>query len=70
MAETLHSAEGKPVLTVSDIDHFTRLGGRPGFVIVDNRVRFSVNPSRAAQAGIAITSKLLPRASSVETGGN
>ena len=69
IGDVLKSVEGKPVLTVSDIDHFTREGGMLGFVLVDNRVRFTVNPARTSKAGILISSKLLQLAVAVEAGG-
>lgn len=52
---------GQPVLTVTDGGG----GGIVSFVIVDNRVRFAIDKSAAADAHIAISSKLLSLA--VET---
>jgi hypothetical protein len=53
------------ILTVSDIDAFIDRGGIIGFRIVDNKIRFEINTSAAARAGLSISSKLLSLANRV-----
>jgi hypothetical protein len=48
-----------PVLTVSDMRGFTKLGGIIEFRIIDNKVRFDININAAESAGLRISSKLL-----------
>jgi hypothetical protein len=53
------------ILTVSDIDAFIDHGGIIGFRIIDDKVRFEINTSAAAKAGLSISSRLLSLASRV-----
>ena len=48
-----------PILTISEIEGFTRNGGIINFIIVGNKVRFEINPDAAKQVGIHISSQLL-----------
>jgi hypothetical protein len=48
-----------PILTVSEIEGFAERGGMINFIIVENKVRFEINPDAAKQAGIHISSQLL-----------
>ncbi|MGB5339558.1 MAG: YfiR family protein [Gammaproteobacteria bacterium] len=57
-----------PVLTVSDADNFTELGGIIQFRLIDNKVRFDVNIDAADNAGLNISSKLLSLANAVKKG--
>jgi hypothetical protein len=59
---------GLPVLTVSDIHGFTELGGIIEFRIIENKVRFDINSSAAASAGLSISSKLLSLATRFRRG--
>jgi hypothetical protein len=59
LAEVLHAPQAAGVLTVSDIEDFTRSGGVIGFQTVDHKVRFGVNLGTASKAGLTISSKLL-----------
>ncbi|MDP9052919.1 MAG: YfiR family protein [Acidobacteriota bacterium] len=54
------------VLTVSEEAGFLREGGIIQFVVEKHRVRFDINQSAAAKAGLKISSKLLSIARSVE----
>jgi len=47
------------VLTVADIDGFTRRGGMIGLVSEDNRIRFDINTRAANDAGLRVSSRLL-----------
>jgi YfiR/HmsC-like len=53
------------VLTVSDIPHFSELGGMIGFVLEGNRIRFDVNLSSAREAGLVLSSELLKVATNI-----
>jgi hypothetical protein len=59
LAAVLATAESRPWLTVSDIPRFTASGGVIGFFLEDNKVRFAVNRTAAARAGLTVSSKLL-----------
>lgn len=56
-----------PVLTVSDIPHFSSHGGMINLRLVNRRVRFVVNPGASDAAGLSISHKLLRLAEIVET---
>jgi len=53
------------VLTVSDMPYFTQRGGMIQFTSEGNRVRFAVNLTSAAEAGLTLSSELLKLAISV-----
>lgn len=55
------------ILTVSDLPHFTDLGGMIQFVVEGNKVRFRVNLPAVDQAGLVLSSELLRVAASVAT---
>jgi uncharacterized protein DUF4154 len=59
LKEILAALEKTTVLTVSDVPNFTVVGGMIQFVVVDQRVRFSVNLTAAGKAGLALSSQLL-----------
>ncbi len=65
----LSTLEQVPVLTVSDIPHFTDRGGMIQFVLENGRIRFEVNLSRAERAGIGLSSQLLKVATEVKRDG-
>ncbi|HEY1240654.1 MAG TPA: YfiR family protein [Bryobacteraceae bacterium] len=50
---------GPGVLTVGEGDEFLRQGGMVAFVIENRRVRFDVNQTTAANAGLTLSSRLL-----------
>jgi hypothetical protein len=50
---------GRSVLTVSEVEDFAARGGIINFVLVDNRVRFEINPDAAEHGGLKISSELL-----------
>jgi len=60
--------DGKPVLTVSDINGFVDVGGIIGLRTINNKVRFEINIQAASQAGLTISSKLLSLATTIRTG--
>ncbi len=58
-----------PVLTVSDINDFARMGGMIGLVEADQRIRFDINLTTARRANLKLSSQLLKLASIVEQNG-
>ena len=60
VAKVLPSLRGSYTLTVGEIeDQFIQQGGMINFVLVDNKIRFEVDPDAATQANLKISSKLL-----------
>ncbi len=58
LAEILASLGSAPVLTVSDIEQFTRKGGAIGLIMSGPNVRLEINNSAAKRAGLSISSRL------------
>jgi hypothetical protein len=56
------------VLTVSDMQSFTRRGGMIQFVLEGNRVRFEINLNAAQHAGLSLSSQLLKVAVAIRSG--
>ncbi len=63
LVEVLGAFNGKPVVTVSDIERFAPRGGAIGFVIVERYVRFEINRATAERANLKISAKMLKTAS-------
>ena len=63
--EVIAQLREQAILTVSDIDAFIDHGGIIGFRVIDNKIRFEINTSAAAMAGLSISSRLLSLASRV-----
>jgi hypothetical protein len=55
----LAATAGKPMVTVSDIPGFLERGGTIQFLLIDNRVRFSVNLESINRSQITLSSELL-----------
>ncbi len=55
----LISIRANGVLVVGETPHFASRGGIINFVIVDDQVRFEINPYAAKRAGLRISSDLL-----------
>ena len=53
------------VLTVGDMDNFSRLGGMVRFVTVNGKIRLRINVVSAQESGLIISSKLLRSATIV-----
>ena len=64
--EIIDRLQEQSILTVSDIDAFIDQGGIIGFRIIDDRIRFEINASAAARAGLSISSRLLLLANRVK----
>jgi len=72
LAGLLSVASGKPTLTVSDVPGFLDHGGMIQLLLIDNRVRFSVDLRPVARSEMALSSELLKVAVTVRgqsTGG-
>jgi hypothetical protein len=65
LEKDLEMVQGADVLTVSNVSGFLDRGGMIQFLIVSNRVRFSVNLSAANRSKITLSSELLKVAVSV-----
>ncbi len=55
----LDRVAGTPVLTIGEMEAFTQIGGIIRFFMEKNYVRFEINPSAAADAGLKLNAKLL-----------
>ncbi|MFK5925564.1 MAG: YfiR family protein [Desulfuromusa sp.] len=63
--EALTALQGKPVLTVSDIESFASRGGMISLLKVRKNIRFAINLDASKSAGLQISSKLHPLATEV-----
>jgi hypothetical protein len=68
LAKVLDRAEGRAILTVSEIDGFTARGGMINFVIESKKVRFDINAVAAQRVRLRISAKLLQLARNKVTG--
>lgn len=59
----------RSVFTLSDDAGFAGVGGVANFILVDQKVRFEINPKAARRAGLKISSSLLRLAKLVGDGG-
>jgi uncharacterized protein DUF4154 len=62
----LAATAGRPMLTVSDVPGFLDHGGMINFLVIDNRVRFSVDLRPVERSGISLSSELLKVAVTVK----
>jgi hypothetical protein len=67
-ADTLASAKGRPVLTVTESEDAFALGSVINFVVVDDKVRFDVALREAEQSNLKVSSRLLSVARKVLAG--
>jgi hypothetical protein len=58
-AEVVAALGDTPVLTISDVEGFTRLGGIAQLFYAQGQLRFAVQPASATRARLQISSKLL-----------
>ena len=66
----LEAVRGASVLTVSDMDAFSSLGGVIQFKNTGTKVHFVVNLGAAGRAGLKISSKLLGLSEIIRSGGD
>lgn len=59
LAEIMKSIESKPVLTIGNMNGFTKSGGIINLIMQDDSVHFEINPEAGKKAGLEINSKLL-----------
>jgi hypothetical protein len=64
----LDRLQGLGILTVSEIPGFCRDGGMIGFELLEQKVRFEINPEAAERARLKLSSKLLSVAKIVREG--
>ena len=64
----LQSATGMPILTVGETPRFIEQGGIVNFFLENGKVRFEINRSAAARAGLRFSSRLLQLAKIVDPG--
>jgi hypothetical protein len=61
-ARLIASVQGEPVLTLSDLEGFNRMGGIAEFFHEAGQLRFSIQPSAVTQSRLQLSSRLLPLA--------
>ena len=59
LPEIFDGLRGTRVLTVGEMDGFTKSGGAINFVMEGNKIRFEIREEAAKKAGLKISSKLL-----------
>lgn len=59
LGKVIARVEGKPVLTVADMDGFLRAGGVINFILERSKVRFLIDQEAAERSGLRISSKLM-----------
>lgn len=67
-AMILSRLEGQPVLVVGEGEEFCRAGGSIGFLMVGNKVRFTISQDAIREAGLQVSSKLMALAVSCPPG--
>jgi hypothetical protein len=68
LAQWLHQAKGRPILTVSALDGALEQGSIINFRIVEDRVRFELSLDAAEQSSIRLNSRLFSVATNVVKG--
>ena len=66
LPDVLEKVKGKNILTISDSAGFASEGVAINFVIIDNKIRFEINPGVCSQAGLKVSSQLLKLAILIE----
>ena len=66
LPHVLREFENRPVLTISDIDQFARIGGMIGFITKENKIRFQINLKATRKAELKISSRVLRLAEIIE----
>lgn len=65
-AQVVQALDDASVFTVSDRGGFAQAGGVANFILVDNKIRFEINPRAARNVGLKVSSQLLRLAKVVE----
>lgn len=63
--EILEIIKNKPILTISDMDNFSKAGGMVQLILIESKVNFVVNLSALNETGLKMSSKLLDLAHKV-----
>jgi hypothetical protein len=63
--EELALANGHPILTVGETEHFVQQGGIIGFCLEEKKVRFEINLEAAGRSQLKISARLLSLAKNV-----
>lgn len=59
VGQILSNLKGRPILTVSDIENFTDLGGMIQFFTENNNIRMRINVDAVKASNLKVSSKLL-----------
>lgn len=59
LKQVFENLKTQPILTVSDVNNFTRLGGMIRFITENKKTRIRINLDAAKSANLTISSKLL-----------
>jgi len=59
ITEILSQINSKPILTVSEVQSFTRSGGNINFYLSSGKIHFEINPQSAERSGLKMSSQLL-----------
>jgi len=65
-AQVLVALNGAPVLTLSDVEQFARVGGMAQLYVEDGRIRFRVNLDNTKRSRLQFSSRLLALATLVK----
>ncbi len=66
LQNVLQLVKGKPVLTIGESGGFDDYGGMIAFLTKDNKIRFDINKTAAAESGFTISSDLLKLANVIK----
>jgi hypothetical protein len=69
-AQAVSTLAGAPILTISDVDQFARIGGMAQLYVEDGRLRFRVNLDTTKRSRLQLSSKLLSLATIVQDNPN
>lgn len=64
----LHSLRNRSLLTISDLEKFTHLGGVIGLLTVEDKIQFEINLEAAQRNRLKISSELLKLARNMRSG--
>jgi hypothetical protein len=65
-AQVVAGLKRAPVLTLSDVDQFVRVGGMAQLYFEEGRIRFRINLENTRRCGLQFSSKLLSLATVVK----
>jgi len=68
LTRILKLLQGKPILTVGEMNQFAESGGMINLRTVQNKIRFDINEGAASRAGLKISSQLLKLGRIVSSG--